>query len=333
MEHNIITLKSGKIDGLDYLHHVDLKSYHAPRMTSVYIGEFDEGSIILDCGSSNDIASLLRYIKNNEIPLSSIKYLTTSHCHFDHSGGMWKLYETLKKYNPDVKILINQKTKELLYDYEIHLNRAKRTYGNLVGIMKPIEESAFEIIKPTTNFSSNPNNQETIKTFTVNKQEVKLGILKTAGHTHDSQSIIFIKDGSIDFIFLGEAAGTIYHSTKLITMPTSMPIYFNYKSYMETIENLKKIFPLKAGYSHFGIVNGKNQVREILLEHESFMKEFRAKIIEYYEEKPETKYVVEKIMPILTPRSDMATENNPIFKGIALGIVYGMMMDLGYREN
>lgn len=327
----MITLESGKIT--DYLHHVDLKTYGAPRMTSVYLGEFDDGSIILDCGSSNDINRLLRYMKNNKIDFSSIKYLTTSHCHFDHVGGMWKLYETLQGYNPDLKILTNQKTMDLLNDFETHLNRAKRTYGNLVGIMKPIKESAFEIIEPSINFSGNANNLDAIKKFTINGSEVKIGILKTAGHTHDSQSPIFIKDGSIEFIFLGEAAGTIYHSTKLVTMPTSMPIYFNYKSYMETLENLKKIFPLKAGYSHFGVVNGKNNVREILLEHINFMKEFRAKIIEFYEEKPETKYVVEKIMPILNPRSDMATENNPIFKGIALGIVYGMLMDLGYRES
>lgn len=329
--HDKITVKSGKIN--EYLHHVDLKAYGAPRMLSIYIGEFDDCSIILDSGSSNDIKKVIRYLKKNQIPLSSVKYLITSHHHFDHNGGAWKLYDELKKHNPDVKILTNQATKELLNDYEYHLSRAKRTYGNLIGIMKPIEEDAFKIIEPSTTFNNNPNLLDIIETFKVNGSEVKLTIFKTPGHTHDHQSPAFIKGDSIEFIFLGEAAGTIYHSSKLITMPTSMPVYFNYKDYMETLGNFKKIYPLKAGYSHFGLINGKDNVRELLLENESFMKEFRARIIEYYKEKPETKHVVEKIMPLLIPRSDLSTEDNPIFNGIALGIVYGMMMDLGYRKD
>jgi len=333
MAQDIITLKSGKIQGMDYLHHVDLRAYGAPRMLSIYIAVFDECSIILDSGSSNDTNKVLRYLKKNDIPLSSIKYIITSHHHFDHNGGCWNLYGELKKHDPEIKILTNQKTKELLNDYEYHLSRAKRTYGDLVGIMKPIEDSAFKIIEPTSIFSGNPNDFNIIEKFTTNGHEVKLAILKSPGHTHDHQSTVFIRNGTVDFIFLGESAGTIYHSTKLITMPTSMPVFYNHDAYMSTIENYKKLFPLKAGFSHFGVVNGKENVRKLLLEHEAFMKEFRSNIIEFYKQKPETKYVVDHILPLLTSRSDMTTENHPIFQGIALGIVYGMMMDLGYRKD
>ncbi|MFW9939131.1 MAG: hypothetical protein ACFFD5_15905, partial [Candidatus Thorarchaeota archaeon] len=129
------------------------------------------------------------------------------------------------------------------------------------------------------------------------------------------------------------AVGTIYHATKLVTMPTSMPIYYNHSEYMKTLENLKKLHPIKAGFGHFGVINGVHNVKDILLEHETFLKEFRSKIIEYYEEKPETKYVLEKIMPLLLPRTDLPLEDNSIFNGIALGIVYGMMVDLGYRKS
>ena len=232
-----------------------------------------------------------------------------------------------------MKILTNIKTKELLNNYSEHLNRARRTYGNLVGKMKPIEDSAFEFIEPSSKFDSNPKKLEIYDTFTINGDEIKLSILKTPGHTPDHQSPVLIKNNKLDFIFLGEAVGTIYHTSKLMTMPTSMPIYYNHAEYMKTLENLKKLHPIKAGFGHFGVINGSNNVREILLEHEAFLREFRSKIIEYYKKKPETRYVVEKIMPLLLPRTDLTLENNSIFNGIVLGIVYGMMIDLGYRNS
>lgn len=328
---DLITIKTGKIN--DYLYHIDCNAYGTPRMLSVFSAEFDNSSVLIDCGSSLDSKRLIRYIKKLGIDLSSFKYLTTSHHHFDHNGGLWQMYEILKNYNSEVKILTNQKTKELLNDYETHLARGKRTYGDLTGNMKPIEEDAFQVIEPSINFNANPSELEAFDTFTVKDKEVHLGILKTPGHTPDHQCPIFFTDSEIDFIQYGESVGTIYHDSELVTMPTSMPVYYNHKQYMSTLNNLKIIYPMKAGFGHFGVVNGKENVRQILLENESSMEEFRAKIIMYYNEKPETRYVVEKMMPFLTPKTDLTVEHNPVLKDIALAIVYGMMMDLGYRES
>ncbi len=331
MVENFITIEPGKIN--DYIYHIDVRAYGAPRMLSVFVAQFDDSSVLIDCGSSLDTKKLVRFLKNLNIDLASFKYLTTSHHHFDHNGGLWQIYDLIKEYNPDVKIITNNKTKELLNDYEEHLARGRRTYGNLTGIMKPIEVSAFKIITPSTNFNNNPNKLEFIESFSIDGSEVKFGILSTPGHTPDHQCPLFVKDNSIDFIHLGESVGTIYHSSELVTVPTSMPTYYNHKEYMKTLENLKILSPIKAGFGHFGVINGKNNFQEILLEHETFMKEFREAIIQFYSEKPETKYVLEQIIPMLIPRTDLAIEDNPVFNGIALGIVYGMMMDLGYRNE
>jgi len=101
---------------------------------------------------------------------------------------------------------------------------------------------------------------------------------------------------------------------------------------MKTLENIKQLSPLKAGFGHFGVVNGKNNVRDTLVEHESFMKEYKSLITKYYNEKPETKYILEKILPILLPRTNLSIKDVPIFKNIVLGIVYGMMISLGFRS-
>jgi glyoxylase-like metal-dependent hydrolase (beta-lactamase superfamily II) len=331
MVQELITLNSGKI--YDYLHHIDVKAYGKSRMLSIYLGEFDDGLILFDCGSSLDIKKVLRYFKNNNIPLKSFRYLIPSHHHFDHAGGMYLLYQKLKKYSPDVKILTNKMTMDLLNNYEEHLNRAKRTYGDLIGTMESIEEKAFKLIHPSKNFSSDPKSLNIIDTFYKNDEKIKLGIFHTPGHTPDHQCPFLIRNDKMEFIFWGEAVGTIYHSSKLVTMPTSMPTYFNHNEFMETLANLKKLKPLKAGFGHFGVINGKENVREILIEHETFLKKFRAEIIHAYHEKPETKYVLEKLLPILTPRTDLNIEGISIFNGIALGIVYGMMMDLDYRKT
>lgn len=328
MLNEAITIDTTKIN--DYLHHIDLMAYGTSRRLSVYLAEFDNAITLFDCGSSLDIKRIIRYCKKNDIELSSFKYLIPSHHHFDHSGGLWKLYKELKKHSPDVKILTNHQTMDLLNNFEDHLARAKRTYGDLIGNMEKIEESAFQIIEPSTQFNAAV---PPIAEFEVNNSKVQLAIYKTPGHTPDHVCPAFIRDGEIEFIFWGEAAGTIYHATKLITMPTSMPIYYNHHDFMNSLENLKKLSVQKAGFGHFGVINGNDNVKAILDEHESFLKEFRQKIIDFYAEKPETKHVFEKVLPFLTPRTDLPIDSNPIFKNIALGIVYGMMMDLGYRKE
>ncbi|MFX1365451.1 MAG: MBL fold metallo-hydrolase [Promethearchaeota archaeon] len=330
MEKETRILRSGKVN--EYLYHIDMKAYGANRMLSVFLGEFDNYSVLLDCGSSLDVEKGLRFFKKSHISLSSFKYLIPSHHHFDHNGGMWKLYEEIKKYNPDVKILTNLKTKALLNDFEYHLNRGRSTYGNFVGEMKPIEDEAFKIIDPSLNFGSNPNILDIIDKFTINGSEIKLAILKTPGHTPDHQTPIFIKDNLIDFIFLGEAVGTLYHSSKLLTMPASMPVYYNHEDYMNTLENILKLNPLMAGFGHFGIINGQKNVHEILLEHKNLMKKFKSLIIKYHNEKPETKYIVEKILPVFIPRIDLPYDSHPLFRNITLAVVYGMMLSLGLRS-
>ena len=95
MEKEIITVESGKIT--EYLHHVDLREFGTRRVLTCFIAEFDDCNVILDCGSSLEVKNLLRYAKKNKIDLSKMKYLVTTHHHFDHTGGMWKLYDEIKR--------------------------------------------------------------------------------------------------------------------------------------------------------------------------------------------------------------------------------------------
>ncbi len=327
MVQEIITTEPGKIN--EYLHHVDLKQFGSRRLLSGYVTEFEEGSIIMDTGSSHDVKHCLRYLKRNNIPLSSVKYLITSHHHFDHNGGMWKLYEELKNHNSEVKILTSKMTMEFLNNAEDHLKRAKRGFPpSMVGEMKPIDENGFKLVE-----TSDPSSIKIIDTFHTNNSDINLAIVKTPGHTPDHQCAVFMKNGVIDFIFFGEAVGTLYHSAELITLPVSAPIHYNYEDDMTTTKNLKKLDIQRAGFSHFGIVNGVENVKEVLLDHELFMKEFRAQIIKYHSEKDETRYICEKVTPFLLSRSDLFGDQHMVLGNMILQAVYGVMMDLGYRNE
>ncbi len=326
-----IIIDSGKTN--EFIHLVDLKEFGIPHILSSYIGVFDGNIIIMDTGSSNDALKIIGYMKKNHLPLEKVSYLLTSHHHFDHNGGIWKLYDLVKKYNPGVKILTNKKTKALLNDYEFHLARGKRTYGDLVGTMRKIPNKAFELITPSRTFTKDLDSLEYMKEFKLNGEKVKMVILSTPGHTPDHQSIAFVKGDEIEFIFLGEAVGTLYHSKELITSPTSMPIFFNYGTYMNSLSNLKRLkTPFQCGFGHHGVINGKECVRRVLEEHGDFMKDFRSKVVYYYKESPKTKYVFEKIKPFFQDRYKINRAGESIFDNIILGLTYGMMMSLGYRN-
>ena len=326
MTEEIIIKKSKKIN--DYLHFFDL----GRNSLSGYIGEFDDCSLCMDVGSSFQVKDVLRYAKKNNIPLSSFKYFIPSHHHYDHNGGLWKIIDIIKEHNSEVKILTNSLTKDFLNNYENHITRAKKAYGRMVGEMHAIEDNNFKII----NISEDPDNLKIIETFMVNECEIELAILKTPGHVPDHECSIFIKDGEVDFIFLGEAAGFLQHSTKLLTLPVSAPPLYSFKNDMETIKKLKKLKASKVGFAHYGVVVGKDNVEEILTDHEILMKEFRARIIEYHEEKDDTRYICEKVAPFLLSRNNIFTDGSQMSE-IALYTVlqgvYGVMIDLGYRDG
>jgi hypothetical protein len=101
---------------------------------------------------------------------------------------------------------------------------------------------------------------------------------------------------------------------------------------METLDKLIDVLPSYAGFGHFGLVSGKINIKELLIEHKSFMKEFREKIAQFYSEKPETRYVLNNVLSFLLTRTDLPMEHSPVLMGISLGIVYGMMTSLGYRK-
>jgi len=326
-----LILESKKVN--EYLHHVDMRQYGARRTLSVFIFNLNKVSVLLDVGTSDDVKKVLEYFKLNNLPLSSFKYLVPTHHHFDHFGGGWKIYKMVFNGNPDVKILANEKTKGYLNDSDWHMARGRSTFGDLVGEMNPIPDEAFKIVSPIMDFTNFNKSEALIHLTDFNGHTYELGLFNSPGHTPDHVCPAIIKDGEVDFIFLGEAGGTLYHSSKLVTLPTSMPPLYNYQDYMESLENIISLGASSCGFSHFGFLNKKENVEEILLKDKSFTREYRSLIIKFYNERPETRYIVDKIGPYFKKRSETFDITHPVFSNMLVALVFGMLMDLGYRKS
>ncbi|MFX1523441.1 MAG: MBL fold metallo-hydrolase [Promethearchaeota archaeon] len=336
---NPIVWESGKVN--DYLHLVDLKQFGMPNACSIFIAEFNESVVIIDCGTSMDTRKILGYIKQNDIQLDQVKYIVASHYHFDHIGGLWKLYENVKKSNPEVQIFANLLTMQRLnnFENESHFTRSKKTWGALTGKFKKIEESAFRIIKDNEYFDFEEDITHPLEEFSLNHNKIGLAFLKTPGHSPDHISPLFIREGNVDFLYLGESMGGLAHSQNLKTIPSCVAPDFKHETYMQSVNKIKELTPLNGGLAHYGLITGRENVLELIEDNESLMKEFRQKIIEFYSEKPETRYVFNKAAAHFGTKErieNMLEEDDPAYQTFVkffVSMIYGMMMDLGYKKD
>ncbi|MBN2152121.1 MAG: MBL fold metallo-hydrolase, partial [Candidatus Lokiarchaeota archaeon] len=193
-----IITKSGRIT--EEIHHIDIQAYAVKKLISTFVLETPEAVAIIDTGTSDDVYKLLRFLKKLGISKEKIKYLVPSHYHFDHFGGGWRLWEMLKPENPAVKVLTTQKTHDRLQDTAVHMQHAKRTFGEFIGEMRPLPEEAFEIVEPDTPLPIPGLGGG--KTFQ---------LVSTPGHTADHCSPALLeKDGHAAFVYCAEAAGTLF---------------------------------------------------------------------------------------------------------------------------
>ena len=138
-------------------------------------------------------------------------------------------------------------------------------------------------------------------------------------------------EGEAIFCHVAEAAGIHYHLSKFVTIPTSMPPGFQFDPFMASLEKLIKIQPQTISFCHFGAITGAQDSMAALQDQKEFLPFYRAKIKELFEKYGTTREVVEGIVPILLERS-IFTQGSSEIKKFILALVYGMLVDLGFKE-
>ncbi|MHA1966214.1 MAG: MBL fold metallo-hydrolase [Candidatus Hodarchaeales archaeon] len=156
VSHSPIIISSGRIS--NDLFHIDLCQFNLPRITSSFVLNTSKEIIILDSGTSNDVSSILEFFSANNLSLKKIRYIIPSHHHFDHAGGVWKLWKNIKVKNPHVKVLTTEDIKNKLQKPKSLMKRAKKTFGEFIGEMNPLSEESYEIVKPNETISLSGSN-------------------------------------------------------------------------------------------------------------------------------------------------------------------------------
>jgi len=326
-----IITESGKF--LENLYLIDTEQFSKKRVTTVFCYWDEENCYIIDAGTSDNVQTILRFLKKYDIPLSKVKGLFLSHYHFDHGGGATKLWTTIhrKEKGSIFRIITTEETKDKLQHAESHVIGAKTTFGEFVGDMKPIpadlEENAYEIIPFDKDF------------LLSSSENICIRLISTPGHSNDHCSPTLFQNGDPIFCFTGEASGCLYNGSKLLSQPTSMPPNFQFEKYMNSLEKLIDLNSESMGLCHFGVILGKLDVKTFLIGHKKYMVDFRDTVIDLYKKNQSTRYIIENLKDYFFNDEKFIDkyyreldDHTKFLSNLRLALTYGMMISLGFRK-
>lgn len=313
----MIIFKEGQIH--EYVYFVDVQQYGMARICSAFIYWDRENAYIMDVGTSDSVPIVLRYLKKHQIPQSRVKGILMSHWHFDHGGGCLNLWRRIVEKNPSVKIYVPQDNHDKLQNSKVHMTAAATTFGDFVGTMNPVPEEAYEIVKKDVDLPLSLTNGYSIQ------------LLATPGHIPSHVSPTIFKNGKAIFCFTGEAFGTLFHSKKLVSLPTSMPSNFQYDQYLKSVKKIEDLNCDLLGFCHFGVLQGQQDILEYITEHKSYMEQWRTTIQELFKINQSTKYIMDHTDQFWLGRFDFGDHTVKIFQNLKLALTYGCMIDLGLR--
>jgi len=78
--------------------------------TNCYLISIDKGYILVDTGYAEDKIRFFKELSNHQIELNEIRFIFLTHHHDDHAG----LLKDLIEQNPDIRIILNEYSVELL---------------------------------------------------------------------------------------------------------------------------------------------------------------------------------------------------------------------------
>jgi glyoxylase-like metal-dependent hydrolase (beta-lactamase superfamily II) len=302
---------------------VDIHQMGMKHIASSFIFWDGTDCVIMDVGTSDDLLNLRRVLKKLEIPLEKIRCEVNTHYHFDHGGGSLALWNYIQKKSADPKnfqIWASQLTHDLIQNAGPHLEGARTTFGDFVGKMDPIPEEGFRIINYDQDLPLDLQNGFSLR------------LLSTPGHSPDHACPTIYQDGKPYFCFTGESCGTLFHSTKLVSLPTSMPPHFNFDRYIAGVKKIQELHCDCLGFCHMGAITTKEEAETFLAEHYAYMHNWRSKIFSAYAQEPATKYIIENTTEFWQDRFDFGDPSHWLFRNLQLALTYGMMVGLGLRK-
>ncbi len=166
-----------------------------------------EGTIMMDGGSPNQIESIKKSFKTLNINPKDIRLVVLSHGHFDHAGSAKEIRELT-----GAKILVHKNDNDMLETAEMIWPPAANTWGSITrSIFKPLLKNKVKFQKTQADIVME-GSEFSLKDFGIDGK-----IIHTPGHTNGSISVLLNS---------GEAfVGCMAHNDLPFRLRPGFPIY------------------------------------------------------------------------------------------------------------
>ncbi|MHA1733589.1 MAG: MBL fold metallo-hydrolase [Promethearchaeota archaeon] len=305
----------------DHLHLVDLFLYDSSMFANVGIVEARDWTILVDVGTSDSIGAILNYLHFHHIPTRRVLVVPTHH-HFDHVGGLGSLVGVLEGGGSEVRVLATPLLEERLADQSAHASAARETFGDIVGRVEPVPESAIEVVPP----------EHALELAGKDGETWTLELVPTPGHCADHVSP-FVTMGDSKVCFFGEALG-INLQKDLTPLPASSAPEFDSREYLASIRRVLWREPDVGFFSHFGGIRGSHNVRVAAHNAERMLRSFRRTVTCLYDREGRTRDVIARVVESYSEYVATYALNPALARQLAFTIVYGILLDAGrvHRE-
>lgn len=213
------------------LHLIDLNPLGIENFIASYVLT-GRRTAIVETGPTCTIKNLLIGLKEIGVKAEEVDYVTVSHIHIDHAGGVG----TLLRHLPNARLLVHPRGAPHLINPEKLWKQTKQVLSDLAEMYGEIEPVPKErVVAAADGMVIDLGNG------------VELTVLEMPGHASHELSFY---EGTSKGIFPGDAAG-VYLNRLDVIIPTTPPP-FNLKMTLTSIERLIAMKPRWLYYSHFG---------------------------------------------------------------------------------
>lgn len=194
---------------------------------AIYLLHFEGHTALVDAGCGHSMDQLMRNIESCGVTPSDIEWILVTHCHFDHTGGVKALKDTI-----GCKVIAH-------------------------ALDAPFLETGDNQVTAATWYGS------TIEPFTVDRklssprEDIQIGdrivlALHTPGHSPGSVVYLAESDG-LKVLFGQDVHGPLHPS-----------LLSNRTDYLRSLELMLTLDADILCEGHYGVIKGKNKVREFI---------------------------------------------------------------------
>jgi glyoxylase-like metal-dependent hydrolase (beta-lactamase superfamily II) len=194
-----------------------------------------ERSIIIDPGPTPFVSKILKSLSKLGFDITTLSYVVPTHIHADHCGGVGTLVQSA----PKARIFVHHEGARHLIDpmkmIKANSTHWGRYHKSEIGTILPVPTSQIEVVKGGE---------------TIDLGDRILSIIHTPGH---SKHHICLHDPDSGELFSGEALGILLPGEEIKIIPAISPPIFEFKSALDSINQLRKLNISKILFSHHGI--------------------------------------------------------------------------------